>query len=125
MEESVKTKQPLFKSVRTGLIKINKDRNVDRFLKINAEYYMYLTQSDSLIHVKCIGVGIRGADLKILSTTKNGKSIKADEGSVFGYQYEHFDAVHFNSFEYREKCEIYQEEPIYTMRHMDALVDDL
>lgn len=121
MEATDSKKETLFVTNCTGLIKINKDQNVDKFLKTGTEYYMYLPKSDRLIHVKCLGIGFRAADLQILSTIKNGKQIRTDEGAVFGYQYENFDAVHFDSFKFRETCELYKEEPIYTLRHMDAL----
>ena len=114
-------REHLFITTCNGLIKINKDHNVDKLLKTGAEYYMYLPETSTLLHLKCRGIAIRAADMQILNMTKGGKRIIEFNGHVFSYQFEHFGAVHFESFDFRETCDLYQEEPIYTMRHMDAL----
>jgi hypothetical protein len=103
---------------RKGLVKINNNSNVYQNLKAGDKYYMYLTESDTLLHVRCDYVAIRAADMMILSKTQRGVVLHDDDGSYFGYQFEHFDAVHFTSFQYREKCELYFEQDIYIQRQM-------
>ena len=103
---------------RKGLVKINNNSNVYQNLKAGDKYYMYLTESDTLLHVRCDYVAIRAADMVILSKTQRGVVLHDDDGCCFGYQFENFDAVHFTSFKYREKCELYFEQDIYIQRQM-------
>ena len=104
--------------LRKGLVKINNNSNVDRNLKAGEKYYMYLPATDTLLHVRCDYVAIRATDLVILSKTQRGVVSHDDDGSCFGYQFEHFDSVHFTSFQYREKCELYSENDIYIRRQL-------
>ena len=121
MEAKDSKKEKLFITTCSGLIKINKDHNVKTRLKIDEEYYMYLPETSTLLHLKCRGIAIMAADTEILNMIKKGKRIIDFNGCIFSYEFEKFDAVHFKSFDFRETCELYQEESIYTLRHMDAL----
>ena len=121
MEAKDSKKEKLFITTCSGLIKINKDHNVKTRLKIDEEYYMYLPETSTLLHLKCRGIAIMAADMEILNMIKKGKRIIDFNGCIFSYEFEKFDAVHFKSFDFRETCELYQEESIYTLRHMDAL----
>ena len=108
--------EPMFISVVKGLVKVNTDKNVDTRLKQGREYYMYLPETDEFIHIQCQYVAIRAADFKILKMSKKGKRVYDSDDCVFGYQFEQFDSVHFASFKYREKCELYVMEDIYIPR---------
>jgi hypothetical protein len=108
--------EPMFTVVSKGLVKINTDNRVDGRLKQGAKYVMYLPETDEVVHLLCRGVAIRAADLTILKHTKSGKPITDDLTCTFGYQFENYDTVCFSSFSYREKCELYAVEDIYTMR---------
>lgn len=99
-----------------GLVKINTDNRVDCRLKTNGKYIMYLPETDEVVHLVCRGIAIRAADLTILKHTKAGKPITSDLNCTFGYQFENYGTVCFSSFSYREKCELYSIEDIYTMR---------
>jgi hypothetical protein len=110
------TPEPMFASVRKGLIKINNNSNVNYRLKTGDNYYMYLPNTDELLYLQCSGVAIRAADMKILQHSKNGKAVTYDINCTFGYQFEQYDAVNFSSFKYRENCELYAEENIYEPR---------
>jgi hypothetical protein len=120
MTEEVQVKpqneEPMFSIVTKGLVKINTDRNVNRRLKTNGKYVMYLPETDEIVHLNCYGVAIRAADLTILKHTKKGISVTYDLDCTFGYQFETYDTVYFNSFARREKCELYAVEDIYAMR---------
>jgi hypothetical protein len=106
--------EPMFVSVVKGLVKINTDKNIGFRLRKGQEYYMYLPDTDEFIHLKCYGVAIRAADLKILKMSKKGKRVYDSDDCIFGYQFEEFDTVNFASFKYREKCELYVIEDVYT-----------
>ena len=109
----------MFSTGGKGLIKINNNSNVEYMLQKNKKYYMYLPATKELLYLSCSGVAIRAADMKILKHIKDGKNITDDLNCTFGYQFEHYDSVHFASFSYREKCEIYSEENIYILQHPD------
>lgn len=76
---------------------------------------MHLPETDEVVHLVCRGIAIRTADLTILKHTKAGKPITSDLNCTFGYQFDKFDTVCFSSFSYREKCELYSIEDVYTM----------
>ena len=107
----------MFSPAGKDLIKINNDNNVVYSLKKNKNYYMYLPATNELLYLSCSGIAIRAADMKIVKHIKDGKYITDDLDCTFGYQFEYYDSVHFTSFSYREKCEIYSEENIYTLEH--------
>jgi hypothetical protein len=108
--------EPMFSIVTKGLVKINTDNKVDRRLRRGGKYIMYLPETDEVVHLSCYGVAIRAADLTILKHTKKGVTVTDDLDCTFGYQFETFDTVNFNSFARREKCELYSIEDIYAMR---------
>ena len=107
--------QPRITITGKGLVKINTDRNVYARLKCNGKYVMYLPETDEVVYLVCRGVAIRAADLTILKHTKKGKPVTSDLTCTFGYQFENYDTVCFSSFSYREKCELYAVEDIYTV----------
>lgn len=107
--------QPRITFMGKGLVKINTDRNVDGRLKRNGKYVMYLPETDEIVDLVCRGIAIRAADMTILKHTKNGKLVTSDLDCTFGYQFENYDTVCFNSFARREKCELYAIEDIYVM----------
>jgi len=77
---------------------------------------MFLPNTNELLYLSCYGVAIRAADMTILKHTKDGKNITDDLDCAFGYQFEHYDSVHFTSFYYREKCELYSDENSYVLQ---------
>ena len=98
-----------------ALVKINTDRNVNFRLKTGELYYMHLPELNTLVHVKCSGVAIRAADLKIISVIENGKRVTDSDDCTFGYQFENYDTVCFSTFARRDKCEIYHEEDVFSL----------
>jgi hypothetical protein len=119
--------EPMFTVSTKALVKINRNSNVVYCLRKGEKYYMYLPNTDELMHLECSGVAIRAADMKILKHIKKGNHVSYDINCTFGYQFEHYDAVNFASFKYREKCELYAEEEIYVPKQpLDALfVEDV
>jgi hypothetical protein len=113
--QSEEIQTPRFTLSGKGLVKINTDNRVDSRLKCNRKYVMYLPETDEVVHLLCRGIAIRAADLTILKHTKKGKPVTSDLNCIFGYQFETFDTVYFSSFSYREKCELYAIEDIYTI----------
>jgi len=110
--------EPMFTLAGPGLVKINTDRNVDCRLKTNGKYIMHLPETDEVVYLNCYGVAIRAADLTILNHIKAGKPVTYDLDCTFGYQFETFDTVYFNSFARREKCVLYAVEDIYIMKQI-------
>lgn len=115
--------EPRIAMVTKGLVKINADNRVYTRLKTNGKYVMYLPETDEVVHLNCYGVAIRAADLTILKHTKKGISVTYDLDCTFGYQFETFDTVYFNSFNRREKCELYAVENIYAIKQPLVLED--
>lgn len=115
--------QPTFMSTGKGLVKINTDSRVNYRLKTNGKYVMWLPATEEVIYLNCYGIAIRAADLTILKHTKAGKPVTYDLNCTFGYQFENFDSVCFNSFNYREKCELYALEEIYAISDAAFLED--
>ena len=108
--------QPKITIAGKGLVKINTDRNVDGRLKRGGKYVMHLPETDEIIDLVCRGIAIRAADMTILKHTKNGKPVTSDLDCTFGYQFENYNSVCFNSFARREKCELYAVEDIYAIQ---------
>jgi len=103
--------QVIFKN--KGLVKINNDANIIKNkLKVDEEYYIYFPNTNVLVYVKCTLKAVNAANFQILKTIENGRIIIDNEDYIFNYEYEHFDKVHFTSFSYREKCEIYLESDV-------------
>jgi len=117
-EIQVQVQEPMFTLAGPGLVKINTDNKVDRRLRRGGKYIMYLPETDEVVHLSCYGVAIRAADLTILKHTKKGVTVTDDLDCTFGYQFETFDTVNFNSFARREKCELYAVEDIYVMNQI-------
>lgn len=115
IQTQTQTKEPMFIVVGKGLVKINTNNRVDCRLKCGAKYVMHLPETDEVVDLVCRGIAIRAADLTILKHTKKGMPVTSDLNCTFGYQFEHYDAVHFASFQYRQKCDLYALEDIYTM----------
>jgi hypothetical protein len=117
-QPETQTQEPMFTLAGPGLVKINTDRNVDCRLKTNGKYIMHLPETDEVVYLNCYGVAIRAADLTILNHIKAGKPVTYDLDCTFGYQFETFDTVYFNSFARREKCVLYAVEDIYVMKEI-------
>jgi hypothetical protein len=117
-QPETQTQEPMFTLAGPGLVKINTDRNVDCRLKTNGKYIMHLPETDEVVYLNCYGVAIRAADLTILDHIKAGKPVTYDLDCTFGYQFETFDTVYFNSFARREKCVLYAVEDIYVMKQI-------
>ena len=100
-------------SVKKAFVKINNNSNVGFCLRKNETYYMLIPEINTLIQVKCTGVGIRAADLKIMKLIENGIKNTDFDDFTFGYQFENFDSVNYTSFSYREKCELFHEEDVH------------
>jgi hypothetical protein len=91
----------------TNLVQCNKSRDVSKFIKTGKKYVIELPDSNSILNVECTYAAINAADMKIKSVFINGEKDLDDEEYMFSYRYEHFDEIHYSSFAYREKCNIY------------------
>ena len=91
----------------TNMVQCNKSREVCKFIRTGKHYVIELPDTQTILNVQCTGTGINAADMKIVSVFVNSKRNLDDEDYVFSYQYEHFDAIHYTSFGYREKCKVY------------------
>jgi hypothetical protein len=119
--------QSMFTVAGKGLVKINTDNRVDGRLKTNGKYIMHLPETEEVLYLVCGYIAIRAADMTIVKHIKKGKPVTSDLNCTFGYQFEHFNAVCFSSWNYREKCDLYAIEDIYVMHDsLDALfVEDV
>jgi hypothetical protein len=90
-----------------NMVQCNKSGEVRKFIRTGTHYVIELPDTQTILNVECSGTGINAADMKIVSAFINSKRSLDDEDYVFSYQYEHFDAIHYTSFNYREKCKVY------------------
>ena len=90
-----------------NMVRCNKGTDVYNFIKTGKRYVIELPDTKKILNVLCTGKGIRAADMRIKSEFTNGKKNPDEEEYTFSYQYEHFDSVHYTSFDYREKCIVY------------------
>jgi hypothetical protein len=105
---------------KKGLIKINTDANVKYRLKNGKLYFMHMPDSSRLLILLCCGIAINAADFEIMSVYENGVKDADSEEHMFGYQFAEFGSVHYSSFKYRERCELYSEEEVYEFTDLFA-----
>jgi hypothetical protein len=90
-----------------NFVKINVSSNVDKFIKTGKKYVIELPDSNTILNVTCTFAAIRCADMKIKNVFVNGELIPDDDEYTISYRYETFDGIHYTSFAYLEKCNIY------------------
>jgi len=89
-----------------NMVRCNKSTDVYKFIKRGKRYVIELPHAQRILNVECTGTGILAADMRIKSEYINDKKLP-DEEYTLSYQYEHFDSIHYTSFDYREKCIVY------------------
>jgi hypothetical protein len=91
----------------TNIVQCNKSKNVYKFIHTGKNYVIELPETRTILNVKCELAALNAADMKIISVFVNGAKNFDCEDYIFSYEYEHFDAIHYTSFGYREKCIVY------------------
>jgi hypothetical protein len=91
----------------TNMVRCNKAGNVHNFIKTGKKYVIELPDTKTILNVQCTYAAIRAADMRIITAFINGKRDHDSEDCTISYQYEHFDSIHYTSFAYREKCNVY------------------
>jgi len=115
MSDYLKIINPEFLSIQSpdtlfpkkNMIQFNKSSNVSNLIKRGKKYVIELPDTKTILHVECTGAAIYAADMKIYCAYIDGQRDLDSEDYTFSYQYEHFDSVHYTSFNYREKCILY------------------
>ena len=91
----------------TNLVQCNKSKNVHKFIHTGKNYVIELPDTRTILNVKCELAALNAADMKIRSVFINGEKNFDCDDFIFSYEYENFDAIHYTSFGYREKCIVY------------------
>jgi hypothetical protein len=89
------------------LVKINKSNNVENFIFKDNIYVFHLINDNTYVYTECRGKAIRGADMRIIKKIKDNIVDNTENDYIFSYNYENYDKIHFNSFNYMEDCNIY------------------
>jgi hypothetical protein len=90
-----------------NMVKCNKMEDVYNFIKTGKKYVIELPDTKTILNVQCTYAAIKAADMKIITAFINGKRDHDSEDCTISYRYEHFDSIHYTSFSYREKCNVY------------------
>lgn len=126
MEIPTESPRVTFTSLKKGLIKINNSENVYYYINKGENYIMHLTESDTLLYLLCSFRGLRACDMKIIKCIQNNKNDSTSLDHTFSYQYENYNAVHYTSFKYREKCDLYKEEFVFVPnKPMEKLFEEI
>ena len=88
-------------------VKINKSNNVENFMFKDNIYIFHLINDNNYVFTQCREKGIRGADMRIIKSIKNNIIDNSENDYVFSYNYQNYDKIHFNSFNYMEECDVY------------------
>ena len=89
------------------LVKINKSNNVENFIFKDNIYIFHLINDNTYVFTQCRGKAIRCSDMRIIKKIKNNIVDNSENDYVFSYNYQNYDKIHFNSFNYMEDCDIY------------------
>jgi hypothetical protein len=90
-----------------GLVRINLGRNVNYYIRQGETYTFHFPDTKTIVKTYCSGKAIRAADMRMDVVTVNGVRDQDQETCTFGYVYEDLDNIHFDSFQYKQKCEVY------------------
>lgn len=90
-----------------NMVKCNKSSNVYKFIKTGNKYVIELPDTKRILNVECTYAAFRAADMRIKSDYIDGKKNPDEEEYTFSYQYDKYDSIHYTSFAYREKCNVY------------------
>jgi hypothetical protein len=90
-----------------NMVQCNKSSDAYKFIKTGKNYVIELSDTKTILTVKCKYAAIRAADMYIVTAYVDGKRDPSSETCIISYQYENFDSIHYNSFSYREKCVVY------------------
>jgi hypothetical protein len=84
-------------------VKINKSNNVENFIFKDNIYIFHLINDNTYVFTQCRVKAIRGADMRIIKKIKNNIVDNSENDYVFSYNYQNYDKIHFNSFNYMEE----------------------
>jgi hypothetical protein len=90
-----------------NMVRCNKNADVYKFIKTGKKYVIELPDSKRILNVECTYSAVRAADMTIKSEYIDGKKNPDEEEYTFSYQYDQYDSIHYTSFAYREKCNVY------------------
>ena len=91
----------------TNAVKCNLSENVYMYIRIGVKYVIELPDTNEIINVICTGKGFRASDMKILSHVINGAFNPDEEQYTFSYNYESYNKIYFESFKYKQHCNVY------------------
>jgi len=91
-----------------GFLRINnREKNIDHYIRQGETYTFHFPDTKTIVKTYCSGKGLRAADMRMDVVTVNGVRDRAQETCTFGYVYDDLDNIHFDSFRYKQKCEVY------------------
>jgi len=90
-----------------NMVKCNKSREVYKYIKVGRNYVIELPDTNTILNVVCKFSALNSADMTILSASVDAVRDRELDDFTVSYQYDEFDSIHFTSFNYRERCNLY------------------
>jgi hypothetical protein len=90
-----------------NMVKCNKSREVYKYIKVGRYYVIELPDTKTILNVVCKFSALNSADMTIQSAYVNAKRDSEFDDYTVSYQYDEYDSIHYTSFNYREKCNLY------------------
>jgi hypothetical protein len=88
-------------------VKCNLSDDVYKFIRPTIQYVFELPDTNEILNVVCKFKGINTAEMEIQSHIIDGTPNEDDEKYCFSYNYDSYDSIHFDSFQYKQKCNVY------------------
>lgn len=77
------------------------------YIKVNNYYLFLLPKRKIVLTVFCTCKTDSEADMRIISATKNDEPFTKYIGNIFGYRFQYYNIIFFESFSYKEDVLIY------------------
>jgi hypothetical protein len=90
-----------------NLVKCNNSRCVEKFIRQGVKYVIEFPDTKEILNAVCYFKALNAADMKIVSSMKDGVQHSDFDEYCISYNYESYDAMYHTSFSYKEKCNIY------------------
>jgi hypothetical protein len=88
-------------------VKCNLSNDVHKFIRPTNQYVFELPDTKEILNVVCKFKGMNAAEMEIQSHIINGTPNADDEKYCFSYNYESYGSIHFESFQHKQKCNVY------------------
>jgi hypothetical protein len=88
-------------------LKCNYSRDVDHVIHVGVKYVIEFPDAKEIINVVCDHKLEGVSYFKILSHFIHKSEINEDVGYHISYPHDSFDAIYFESFDYKQNCNLY------------------